>query len=69
MKKGSKEAKKIELDIMLPYGVAIGAILGMLIAFTSDNVAYIVYGIIIGLFIGIGIGGYLFKKNTKTKKK
>ncbi len=69
MKKVNNDTKQVRLDIMLPYGVAIGAILGMLLAFSSDNVAYLVYGIIIGLFTGVAIGGYLFKKNTENKKK
>ena len=69
MQKGSKDSKTIQLDIMMPYGVAVGAILGMLLAFSSDNVAYLVYGIIIGLLAGIAIGAYLFKKTNNTKKK
>jgi len=60
-----KTHNNIKLDIMLPYGVALGAILGMLLAFMNDNVAYLVYGIIIGLFVGTAIGGYLFKKSKK----
>ena len=59
-----------DIDIMLPYGVAIGAILGILIASINDNVAFLVYGIIIGLFIGVGLFGFFLKNidNTKNTK-
>ena len=70
MSKDSKEKNVVELDIMLPYGVAIGAILGILIASINDNVAFLVYGIIIGLFIGVGLFGFFLKKidNAKNTK-
>ncbi|MBQ6687051.1 MAG: hypothetical protein IJN03_00825 [Bacilli bacterium] len=59
----------VKLDIMLPYGVAIGALLGILIAFANNNVAFLVYGIIIGLFTGVGIASYLYRKSNQNKKK
>lgn len=70
MSKDNKEKHEVQIDIMLPYGVAIGAILGILIASINDNVAFLVYGIIIGLFIGVGIFGFFLKNidNTKNTK-
>ncbi len=48
--------KKSDLGSWICYGMMAGAVIGMILTFTKDNLMYQTGGIIVGILLGLLIG-------------